>query len=354
MVSSDDVAAWIDKINTGYKRELAHYGKSFPALDVARLSSGILELDIALGGGWPFNRIALLAGEYSTGKTLMAIKACSEVVRYDHVTKKHRDFCSESFTPGRALVCDLEGSFDLEWAKANGFDADHHVVVRPETSEQAVDIVKVAILDGVFDLIVVDSIAAMTPSKEIEDSSENWQMGLSARLVNKAMRAWVGGLNAASNVSGGGPLVLCLNQFRVKFGVMFGDPRVLPGGRQQEFAASVIVYTKASSYEDSKDAELSEVELRGIVTKNKVGTPKMNFSYVLGLRDTDALKKGEIANVKSLLDYGKKFGFIKMDGKKWFFNKNAFSTLKEISELLKANPNAYRLLWRSIVTASVS
>jgi len=347
--------AFIETVNSSYKgASVLQLGSNFRALNLARFSSGILSLDVALGGGWPFSKVCVIAGEYSTGKTLLALKAIAAVEEYDHVTKKHKEYCDDDkFFKGRSLFVDSEGTLDIKWAIANGFDENHHVVARPEYSEQAIDIVTAAIQEDCFDLIVVDSIAAMTPSVEITESTEDWQMGLAARLNNKAFRRWNSSLNKMSQENNvGGACVLCLNQFRMKIGLSFGDPRVLPGGKGQEFNSVIIVYTKSQKYDDTESKELGEVVLRGVVHKNKTYIPKQNFGFKLVLRTDDDVNKGTVDNVAQLLDLGRKHKLIVQRGGKTCFGKLETPTQKAFKERVAVSPVTQRQLWKSIVKAA--
>ena len=349
------VRDFIENVNKTYKGGVAEVGGRFEALSLARFSTGILSLDCALGGGWPFGRIAVNAGMESTGKTLMALKAMASVEEYDHETKQHRDFVDDDkFTAGTALFVDVEGSFDPEWAASNGVTEGCHAVARPEYSEQAIDIVTAAIEENVFDLIIVDSLAALAPTKELEASSEDWQMGLSARLINKAMRKWVGKINKVSTATGTAPFLMCLNQFRINIGQFVGDPRVLPGGKGQQFASSIILYTKSPDYQDSKTKEMSHVKLSGTIQKNKTYVPRMNFSYSVHLQDDeDGAKQGDVDNLKQMQSLGKKYGLIVVDGAKVYFGDKVYKTQKALMQDVANDPEMYRLMWRSIVKAAV-
>lgn len=344
------VESFIDAINKTYDSQVLTYGGKFEALKVQRFSTGILSLDVASGGGWPFGRVVIIAGEESTGKTLQLIKASNSVYYYDHFTKKHLTLVEneDAFEPGTSLIVDVEGTWDADWAIANGFDDSHHVVARVEHAEQAIDVVTKAISDNVFDLICVDSLAAFAPTKEIEDSAEDWQMGLSARLINKGMRKWNSQLNKVSQHGTNGPCVICLNQFRIKIGQFFGDPRVLPGGRAQRFVASIIGYTKSPNYGDGDLSELSEVTLGGVLTKNKVYVPRKNYAYKLGLRGPD---KGKIDNIDQMMTLGKKYKLINVTKSKVSFGKREFKTQKEMQGMLEASQAFQLSLWRSIVKA---
>jgi len=345
---------FIQQTNKAYKLELAQMGRKFAALKMDRFSSGILSLDLALGGGWPFSRIAMIAGEESTGKTLITIKAAASVEEYDHITKKHKSEVEEKkFRCGRCLIIDVEGAYDIDWAESNGLNPDLHVVVRPECSEQTIDIVTNAIQENIFDLIIVDSIAAMTPGKEIEEGSESWQMGLAARLNNKAFRAWNAKLNKLSSTSIKGPLLLCLNQFRINIGQMFGDPRTLPGGRAQKFCTSIIIYTKSQKFKDTKDAEIGEVELQGVTKKNKTYVLGMPYSFKLKLKTAGEEVIGTIDNIDQLAKYGQKYKLITKSGSKYMLAKKEYRSLDELKVRLSQTPTLYDSLWKAIIKAAI-
>ena len=326
---TDRAKNFIATINKGYGCQVAEVGGKFSALNIPRYSSGILSLDVALGGGWPFGKISVTAGEYSTGKTLLSIKACQSVENYDHATKLHKDYVKDNFEPGTALVVDMENSWDMVWAKANGFDADRHVVARPEYSQQAADIITRAIRENTFDLIIVDSIAEMTPSEEIEESSEDWQMGLAARVNNKAIRRWNGSLRKMTSQGTVGPHIMMVNQFRMKLGMVFGDPRTLPGGKAQEFCSSIIVYTKSQKYEDTASKEIGSGKYRGVVWKNKTYVTRQNYEFNMYLRDCEEGITGKVDNEKQLVKMAKKYRLLVKD-KKWKFGTQEFNTEREV------------------------
>jgi len=342
--------AFMKSVEKKYGAGVIRKGKSFAPLSMKRLSSGIFSFDLALGGGWPFSRISLIAGETSTGKTLLALRAASEVEKYDHATKLHRDYVDKmKFKPGRALFVDVEGGWEAAWSEANGFNVDHHVVVRPEYSEETIDIVSSALYDNIFDLIIIDSIAAMTPGKEIEADSESWQMGLAARLNNKAFRKWGAALNRLSHSDIIGPVLLCVNQFRLDFKVTYGDPRILPGGRQQVYSSSIIVYTGSAEYED-KDAELGSVILKGLVKKNKTFIPRQNYNFRFILKDLEDFSKCSVDNASALVKYGLKYKLIVKKGSSYSFGDRTFDTQKALICRVSSSEPLALSLWRSILT----
>jgi recombination protein RecA len=352
-VSEAKIQAFIDKVNGSYKSSVLETGAKFGALKMNRFSSGILSVDLALGGGWPFSRIAILAGEYSTGKTLMALKAMQNVEKHCMHCRKKSDLCKcGDFTPTPSLFIDVEGAFDREWAILHGFNEKYNVVARPEAAEHTIDIIDSAMRDNTFGLIILDSIAALTPMKEIEESAEDWQMGLAARLCNKAMRRWNASLNKMSQENpSGGPCLLCLNQIREKIGVVMGDPRTLPGGKGQLFNSSIIIFTRSTKVTDEPDSgETAMVEMGGVTKKNKTYIPKLEYGMSMALRNIDGVyKKGEIDNDDQLIKYGKKYEFVKKIGDGIGFDVWAAKSEKAFKLMLREKPDLALKLWRSIV-----
>lgn len=346
---------FLSSINSTYKSEVV--GRSISSkYGVKRFSTGAHSLDVSLGGGWPFGRIAIIAGNESTGKTLLSLKAAASICNYDRETRKHvSEVEPDKFTPCAALFVDIEGTFDAKWAKNHGWDDSINVVARPDYAEQAIDIVDFALRENTFDLIVVDSIAAMTPSKEISDSAEDWQVGLAARLVNKAMRKWSASLNKASQESSrGGPTLICLNQIREKVGVIYGDPRVLPGGKGQLFASSLILWTKSSKILDDPTSKSSAlVQLGGVIKKNKTYIPKLEYSFTMALTDTEDYLLGEIDNDKSIIKVGKKFGILNRKTGEFGCEELRGKTEEVFRGRLKMNDELYLRLWNESVSEAI-
>ena len=327
--TSKGLSGFVGKINTFYKKEVITSG----ALSVERFSSGSIELDIVLGGGWPRRRIALLYGKESSGKTFTALQAC-----------KTLNDLGES-----CLIVDPEGTYDPKWAEeVIGLQRDKNLYVQPEYGEQVVDIVTSGIREGIFGLIVVDSLAATVPSVELEKSSEEQQMGVQARLLNKAFRKWQSAMIA---MQGKAPTLILINQEREKIGVMYGDPTTLPGGKSQHFYSSIKVKFKAGKVHDEPGkTEGAYVELAGVVTKNKTFRPHLEFSLLMFLKEMDGHKLGEIDNFDTLIKYCRELGLLsvvkgictlKVDGEeKVFPSKDAvISELRRQPELRKKVTN---------------
>jgi recombination protein RecA len=350
-MTTDKLRAFIDKINKTYDTPMMGIIKDVPNLASQRISSGVFELDLVLGGGWPFNRINIIGGEFSTGKTVLALLALVSMQNTDKNTRVHKSRLSDptKFTPGTSLFIDMEGAFDPKWATAIGVDLSTNVIVTPASSEQVIDIVNSAIADKIFDLIVIDSIAAMTPGKELESSAEEQQMGLAAKLNNKAFRTWQSSLNS---LNGRGPILICLNQLREKMGVTYGDNRILPGGKGQGFAASIVVWNRAAKVEDTKEIASEYVTFGGVTKKNKTFTPQLEFSWGFQLVETPKNKKCKVRNEKNLVDRAIEMEFFKKTASGGYEFKGLPGVdLKEGAwiEKLKDDEKTRITLWRSLI-----
>lgn len=313
------VSEFLGKTRKKYGDGVLSLGCDARAVHMTRVSSGSFDLDVALGGGWPFNRCILLHGPESSGKTLLAIKLCVELQSLDRNTRKHfLDLTPEEkdkFEPCRAFWCDMEGTFDGDWATAMGFNMDHHLVAKPGCAEDAVDLMTAAMEEDIVDVVVADSLEMFTPAKAVEKGAGEAMMDGRAILLNRAFRKWV---NLMVRKGDNGPMVFCINQEREKIGVMYGDPMTLPGGKGQLFAASIRVRMKRPEVTDvgAESEKLSSaiVELRGSTPKNKTYLPKLEFSAKISIRDNGRFKKGDIDNAGPLYKVAKSLGLCSKSG----------------------------------------
>jgi len=215
------------------------------------ISTGSLSLDIALGGvGIPRGRVTELYGPESSGKTTLALHVIAEAQR----------------AGGVAAFIDAEHALDTTWAKRLGVDVNSLLVSQPDTGEQALDIAEMLIASNSVDVIVVDSVAALTPKAELEGEMGATHVGLQARLMSQAMRKLTGIINKSKTA------LVFINQIRMKIGVMFGNPETTPGGRALKFYSSVrIDLRRITTIKDTKGAIGSRVRAR--VVKNKIAPP---------------------------------------------------------------------------------
>jgi len=221
------------------------------ALSVETISSGSLTLDIALGGGLPVGRIVEIYGPESSGKTTVALSAIASA-------------------QNQGLQCafiDAEHALDPLYARKLGVDIDSLLVSQPDTGEQALEITDALVRSGAVNIIVVDSVAALTPKAEIEGEIGDSHMGLHARMMSQAMRKLKGNINTSKSI------VIFINQIRMKIGVMFGNPETTTGGNALKFYSSVRMDVRRIGSVKNTDTEIIGSETRVKVVKNKVAPP---------------------------------------------------------------------------------
>ena len=311
---------------------------------VPRFSSGSLSLDLALGGGWTRGRCHLVVGKESSGKSTTTLLTAREISKIDWETGEFGGFT-------KVLYVDMENTFDFDWAANFGWD-ERHDVVCPDSGEMASDIIKEAIESGEYGLIIGDSADCFIPSKVDDRSMTEGNMpGARAQLLNRSYQSWTGTLRKLKVPPHKMPTVLMINQYRLTFGVMYGDPRVIPGGEGQRFYSSTIVTFNSPKVEDAKGVEAAYIEVGGNIRKNKTAVPKKNFTFKVGLRDSEELAVGEVNNQKAIMDLLKNTQIHKVKSTYQFMGEE-YKTQKEISERMKSDPAFLDKCWKLALEVS--
>ena len=278
--------------------------------DVTAVSTGSLGLDLALGiGGLPRGRVVEIYGPESSGKTTLALHVAAEIQK----------------AGGTAAVVDAEHALDPKYAEKLGVEISNLLVSQPDTGEQALEITDMLVRSGATDLIIIDSVAALTPKAEIEGEMGDSHMGLQARLMSQALR------KLTANIKRSNTLVIFINQIRMKIGVMFGNPETTTGGNALKFYSSVRMEIRRIGAIKKSD-EVVGNETRVKVVKNKVAPPFKEAIFDI-LYGRGISREGEIINL------GVQHGIIEKTGAWYGYNGERIGQGKDnVREYLQGKP----------------
>jgi len=302
-------------------------------IDVETVSTGSLSLDIALGvGGLPLGRVVEIYGPESSGKTTLALHTVAEIQKKG----------------GTAAFVDAEHALDRSYAEKLGVNINELLLSQPSNGEEALEITDMLVRSGAIDLVVIDSVAALTPKAEIEGDMGDSHMGLQARLMSQALR------KLTANIKRSNTLVVFINQIRMKIGVMFGSPETTTGGNALKFYASVrLDIRRIGAIKRGDEVVGNETKVK--VVKNKVAPPFKEVTFDI-LYGEGVSREGEI------IELGTKNGVIEKSGA-WYSYRgerlgqgkdNVRNILKDKPEIAKAIEQQVRekLLTRSVISAS--
>ncbi len=281
-----------------------------PQMAIESVSTGAMALDLALGvGGLPRGRVVEIFGPESSGKSTLALHVVAEAQRIG----------------GNCAYIDAEHALDPVYAQAIGVDIDGLLISQPDYGEQALEICDVLIRSGSIDVVVIDSVAALTPRAEIEGDIGDAHVGLQARLMSQAMRRLTANLNHTNT------LAIFINQLREKIGVMYGSPEVTPGGRALKFYSSVrLDIRKVEIIKDGNEMVGSRTRVK--VVKNKCAPPFRQAEF-------DIMYGQGISREGSILDVGVELGLIKKSGSWYTYEGEQLGQGREnVKTFLAANP----------------
>ncbi|WP_141740149.1 recombinase RecA [Bosea sp. BIWAKO-01] len=293
------------------KGSIMRLGKNQQAIEIETISTGSLGLDIALGvGGLPRGRVIEIYGPESSGKTTLALHTIAEA-------QKKGGVCA---------FVDAEHALDPVYARKLGVNLDDLLISQPDTGEQALEITDTLVRSGAIDVLVVDSVAALTPRAEIEGEMGDVQPGLQARLMSQALR------KLTASISRSNCMVIFINQIRMKIGVMYGSPETTTGGNALKFYASVrLDIRRVSTLKERDEATGNQVRVK--VVKNKVAPPFKQVEF-------DIMFGEGISKVGELIDLGVKAGMVEKAGAWFSFDSQRLGQGRENAKsFLKANPD---------------
>ena len=293
------------------KGSVMKLGDKGKIVEIESVSTGSLGLDLALGiGGLPKGRIIEIYGPESSGKTTLALHVVSEVQKGG----------------GTASFIDAEHALDPSYAHKLGVDLDELLVSQPDTGEQALEIVDTLVRSNAVDVIVIDSVAALTPRAEIEGEMGDSLPGLQARLMSQALRKLTGSISKSKT------LVIFINQIRMKIGVMYGSPETTTGGNALKFYASVRLDIRRTGSVKNRD-EIVGNAVRVKVVKNKVAPPFREVEF-------DIMYGQGISKLGEVIDLGVKAGVVEKSGSWFSYNSQRIGQGRDNArEFLKANPD---------------
>ena len=300
----------LDRLDKSYGKGSVMRMGDEPAEKIEVIKTGSITLDRALGiGGLPKGRVVEIYGPESSGKTTLAIHAVAEAQKKG----------------GIAAIIDAEHAFDQFYAKNLGVDIDNLLISQPDNGEQALEIADNLIRSGAIDILVIDSVAALTPKAEIEGEMGDNQMGLQARLMSKALRKLTGSISKANTCC------IFINQLREKIGVMFGNPETTTGGNALKFYASVRIDIRRSSAIKNADKIIGN-RTRVKVVKNKVAPPFQQAEF-------DIMYGQGISKTGEIIDLGVEMDIINKSGSWYSYGDTKLGQGRDaVKEILLDNP----------------
>ena len=314
----------LDKLEKTYGKGTVMKMGDSPDESIEAIPSGSLGLDIALGvGGYPKGRVIEIYGPESSGKTTLTLHAIAE--------------CQKK--GGIAAFIDAEHAFDRFYAEKLGIDIENLIISQPDHGEQALEIADNLIRSGAIDMVVIDSVAALTPKSEIEGEMGDSKMGLHARLMSQALRKLTGSISKTNCT------VMFINQLREKIGIMFGNPETTTGGNALKFYASIRIDIRRSTQIKNSDGVVMGNKTRVKIVKNKVAPP-------FKLSEFDIMYSKGISKMGEIIDLGVNHDIIEKSGSWFSYGETKLGQGRDsVKAILNDNPDLCEELEAKIVEA---
>ena len=314
----------LDKMDKTYGKGTVMKMSDQAVSDVEAISTGSLGLNVALGvGGYPRGRVIEIYGPESSGKTTLTLHAIAEAQK----------------AGGIAAFIDAEHAFDRYYAENLGVDLENLIISQPDNGEQALEITDNLIRSGAIDIIVIDSVAALTPKSEIEGEMGDSKMGLHARLMSQALR------KLTASISKTNCTVIFINQLREKIGVMFGNPETTTGGNALKFYASVRLDIRRSTQIKDSNSNVLGNKTRVKVVKNKVAPP-------FRMAEFDIMYGEGVSKIGEIIDIGVDYEIIKKSGSWFSYEDTKLGQGRDaVKAILKDNPDLMDELEEKITKA---